>query len=753
MRHASTGTGLRNPARTSFALAVGFALALAGVIAATLPPIMRLETQVGLGWLFLLRGARPAPPEVVIVSIDHESSQHLGLPNIPGKWPRSLHARLIEQLTARGARAIVFDVNFAEARDSAQDAQLADAMRAADNVVLFEHLDLDPPSPAADPSFGAMSLETRVPPIDLLARAAAGLAPFPLPKVPARVSQVWLFKAGAGDVPTLPVLALQQYARPYYASFRNLIATARQTRGLDAGPHSLPPPSADLAATARGLREAFQRHPALAEAISERLALAGPTEAVAMHRVLLETYAGSDARYLDLYGPPRSITTVPYHAALTVGRLRDQLGAEVDLRDKAIFVGSSESFYFEQRDGFYTVFSQPDGLDMSGVEIAATTFANLLEGRSLVPLAWGLQLLLIAVWGLFMAALLMLLPGVLTVPAAAALAAGGMGTAYLLFTAHGIWLPVVVPLLLQVPLALGAALLGHYLYMRRRRERLHETLAVYLPRGAVAALAQPAAVATQLGRTVFGVCLATDIARYSELSEGLAPDALRALLNRYFELLFAPVRRYGGEVCDIKGDAMLAVWTDGRGDELRTAACRAALDIFRAVNGFGRDLEGARLPTRIGLHCGHMELGTVGSGDHFEYRPVGDIVNTATRIEGLSKHLGTWLLASDEVVAGLRGIVTREMGCFQPVGKSTPVIIHELLTHDDGSNPPFDSVAFNLALKEFRTGDWSAAHAAFADYLSSHERDGPTKFYLRLCARYQRRPPPNWDGTITLRDK
>jgi adenylate cyclase len=736
------------------AIAVGVSLALIGAAAASLPLTARLETQVGLGWLFALRGPRPAPLDVIVVSIDHESSRRLHLPNVPRKWPRGLHARLIERLNARGVRAIAFDVNFVDPGDPIQDAKLARAMRKAGNVLLFEYLRRVSALGMAGEDMADLALERRVPPVAPLAKAAAGLAPFPLPKVSARVSQVWLFKPSAGDAPTLPVLALQQYARPHYPAFKDLLAEAwHEPRMIPVG-RALPTQDQELVHAVRKLREIFQVHPALVDSVRKSLADADHGSAAAIHRALLETYAGPDARYLDFYGPPRSITTVPYYAVLQPGPVRDHLGAAVDLRDKMVFVGFSENLQPEQSDGFYTVFSQADGLDISGVEIAATTFANLLEGRTVTPLPWSAHLMLIAGWGLLLGVVLVSLPGMMTVPAAGALIAGAVATASYLFNSNGIWLPIAVPVLLQAPLGLGGALLAHYLCMRRGRQRLHETLAVYLPKGAVAELAKPAANATQLGHTTFGVCLATDIARYTALSESMPPDVLRVLLNRYFELLFAPVRRHRGEVYDIKGDAMLAIWTEGRERELRAAACHAALDIFHAVDGFGRDVAGARLPTRIGLHCGEMELGTVGSGDHFEYRPLGDIINTATRIEGLSKHLGTWALASSNVIAGLDDIATREIGCFQPVGKSKPLIIYELLPRtDEAMAAAHNGVAFDEALREFRAGDWSAAQAAFAEYLSTHERDGPAKFYLRLCARYQRRPPPHWDGTIMLREK
>ena len=85
------------------------------------------------------------------------------------------------------------------------------------------------------------------------------------------------------------------------------------------------------------------------------------------------------------------------------------------------------------------------------------------------------------------------------------------------------------------------------------------------------------------------------------------------------------------------------------------------------------------MPTRIGLHSGRMVLGHVGAMDHYEYRAVGDIVNTAARIEGLNKRFRTRILASDDVLVGLDDFLTRRLGTFVLAGKSKPLVIHELI--------------------------------------------------------------------------
>ena len=68
-----------------------------------------MEDNFGLGLLFKLRGTRKAPPEVVVISIDKESSEYLNVSDNPDKWPRSFHARLTEILTEKGAEVVGLD--------------------------------------------------------------------------------------------------------------------------------------------------------------------------------------------------------------------------------------------------------------------------------------------------------------------------------------------------------------------------------------------------------------------------------------------------------------------------------------------------------------------------------------------------------------------------------------------------------------------------------------------------------------------
>ena len=191
--------------RLSKAVTVGLVTGIVGLVASLVPVGLHVEENIGLDLLFKLRGAREAPSDVIIVTMDKVSADNLNLQAEPDKWPRSLHARLIENLVKEGATVIGFDIIFDEARSVEDDNLFAEAIRNAGNVVLCECLKKEtvPLTDEDGASKVDLNIERLVPPIPPLARSAIALAPFPLPKVPVKVSQYWTFKTAAGDKPTL----------------------------------------------------------------------------------------------------------------------------------------------------------------------------------------------------------------------------------------------------------------------------------------------------------------------------------------------------------------------------------------------------------------------------------------------------------------------------------------------------------------------------------------------------------------------
>lgn len=639
-----------------------------GVLAVLFPPLQDLVEDADLSWLFAARGTRPAPEDVVVVSIDKASAAELNVPEEPHRWPRRLHAQLIDRMHAAGARVIGFDLIFKAPQTPVDDSALADAIRRAGNVVLFSYLGIQ--------THGGARVERVVEPLPMLRDAARTTAIFPLPKYPKRVNQFWVRKTGAGDVPTFPSTMLREFAPDLFSALR------------------IP-----------------------------------------------------DSVYINFYGPARSVRTVPFVRAL--------LDAPPQLfAGKAVFVGLSEPMQTDQLDTFHTVYSQPDGSDLSGVEIGATAFANLREGSWLRPTGFGASLAVIIAWGLVITLLCQVFSTLHSVAVVVIAGAVYFGLAVLLFANEFVSLPLFVPLVVQAPVALFGTTMARYLVENREKRKVRDALQRYLPAAVIDDIADDIAHGRQTQHLVHGACVATDAQSYTALSERMSPQSLGQFMNRYYGVLFPVVRQYDGFVSDVVGDAMLALWTSLNVPDAhrRAQACRAALHMARAVDEFNRT-QPMPLPTRFGIHAGEMALGNVGTGDHYEYRAVGDMVNTTSRVQGLNKLLGTRVLATAEALRDVDGLLVRPFGAFRLAGKSQLVEIFELVAEDgvasDSDRQHCERFASARAL--FNTGEWARARDEFQVVAENYPEDGAAKYFRDVSSRYLVTPPSaNWDGAIEV---
>jgi adenylate cyclase len=735
-------------------LLAGLFVALAGVGLAISPLGTDLEQRVGLSWLFDRRGPVEPPVEVAVVAMDSRTGEQLGLPVLPRDWPRSMHAQLVDALVARGAEVIVFDVHFGRDKDAADDQALVDAVARAGRVVLVELL-TGKRQPISDPQgrhVGMVWSEERVPPFAGLEAAAAGLATFPLPKEGASVSQLWVFKQSTDNAPTLPAVALQLYAReqtPAVVDLARAVAPDAFTGVPDvaqafADPHV-------LRNFMRAMREGYQGS-------LDRLGVFDATSPVdppiLPEQALEHLYGGEANRFINFYGPPGTIKTVPYHAVIR-GSDPNVPAEALDFRGKVVFVGYADMFDPGQPDRFYTVYTRDDGVDLSGVEIAATGFANLLTNRSLAPVAGWYAVSILAGFGLLIGLLVYALPAYVGVPVAFALAGLFGFAAQTAFNQHAIIWPVATPLLVQAPLALFIGLLGQYLLERRRGQRISDAINYYLPDDIARDLSRDKISADRINQVVYGTCLATDMAGFSTVAEQMPPGELAEYLNDYFETLAAPLKHHGVQVTEFRADAIMCAWTAKEpSPDPRRKALLAALDAGEALQDFKRRHEAAEGSLRIGLEAGEVYVGHAGGGGRFVYSIVGDTANTASRVEGLNKHLNTRILATGDVIEGFDDILTRYLGAFQFVGKHGGIPVHEVVALRVNATPEqlALSEAFGEAQRLCEAGDWAAAAEGFERLLGQFPDDGPAGYLLARCRRAMAEPDAGIDPAVVRMD-
>lgn len=731
----------------------GAVIGLLGLALSFFPTVHDLEEDLGLGLLFKLRGAVKAPAEVLVVSMDRESSERLNLSPNPDRWPRSVHAALINRLAQLGARVIVFDVYFIEPRSAADDASLAKAIHEARNVVLAEALRREEVTLPDAEHVIVRPLKTLEP----ISQAAFATAPFVLPRFPIRVSQYWTFQTSAGDWPTFPVVAFQLYALPVYPQFGELLARVDRAQAAKLPKNAAAEIRARGAARfMRAIREIFEGDPKLADKMIAELEHAGVRDAT-QHRLLrslIRMYGGENERYLNFYGPPRTVRTIPYYKALRLGEIADG-EAPVDLNGKTVFVGFSEILLAERQDSFHTVFSQANGVFISGVEIGATAFANLLEDSPVRPLGATAYILLILTWGLVVA-FICRATGTIGAAVSTVLLDGlYLGLVDYQFTVHAAWYPVVTPMF-QGLCGFAGAMLLNYFEVNKERQNIRSALGYYVPSEVVNQLAQNIVDIRRGGQTVYGACLFADAAGYTNLSEKMGAQELSDLMHRYFETTFEPIKQNDGFVVELKGDSILALWKGPQPDaRIGTRACTAALGLAKAVARFNRTLVGLTLPTRIAVHAGEIFLGNIGAGDHYEYGITGDTVNTAARLDGLNKFLGTEILVSAEV-SGLDGFLKREAGAFLLKGKAQAVVVYELLgaAEEAADTQRNACLMFAQGLSAFRQRAWKDAETSFNQCVELLGEDHLASFYLKLCEGYRRHPPEDsWAGVIVMDEK
>jgi adenylate cyclase len=160
------------------------------------------------------------------------------------------------------------------------------------------------------------------------------------------------------------------------------------------------------------------------------------------------------------------------------------------------------------------------------------------------------------------------------------------------------------------------------------------------------------------------------------------------------------------------------------------------------------------LHTRIGINTGEMVVGNMGTAQKMDYTIMGNSVNLASRLEGVNKQYGTWILASEITrrEAG-DGFAWRQMDKVRPVGIQEPVRLFELIDEKSAADArTLEAVEiFHQAQALFEGRQWDEAAKRFEEVQKILPADGPADVFLKRCREFKKKPPPDdWDGVFSL---
>ena len=253
--------------------------------------------------------------------------------------------------------------------------------------------------------------------------------------------------------------------------------------------------------------------------------------------------------------------------------------------------------------------------------------------------------------------------------------------------------------------------------------------------------------------------LFSDIRSFTNISERNKPETTVAFLNRYFTVMVDIIKKHGGTIDKFIGDAIMALFgTPVSYEDNCRRAVAAAYEMRQALPDVPlEDLvmpEGMTFNIGLGIHYGDVIVGSIGSKDKTDYSVIGDSVNLASRLEGLTKTYGTQLLVSDSVVNEIpKGeFVFRHLDDVKVKGKAIAVPIYAVDRSID-EFPPVYRDAYNKGIELYTQGVFRLAKDYFTQALAAVADDKASKLMISRCEEFIANPPDHWDGAIAFTTK
>jgi adenylate cyclase len=715
------------------ALLIGLALSVLrfqGCLYLSLTDIRAMDYRL------LQRGVLKPGPEVAIVAVDDGSVAKIGR----WPWPRSILAKLVDEVAAADPAVIGFDIVFSESSEfpekngfsarpenldpktwdtvqaamKDQDASLVGALKRSDRAVLGYFFDFEGPR---DPN-----MSSHVSMYNVVQGSATGRSRVPMGR--AMRPNLPPFNAAAREVGYFNVIPDKNDG-----SIRRAPLAVRYGKDM-AIPLSL--------AMLRVYRPSWP--------LVIRFGDFG-VDSVRVGKIDVPVDENGQL-VINYRGPGR---TFPHYPAEDV--LAGKVPAET-FRGKMVLIGITATAVQDIR-------VTPFDVVCPGVEIHANVIDNILRGDFISQPNW---LVLVDIAALLALTLTIGLAMRYTRGAGAAALVVALLALYLigtqwLFVTYGLPLTIVYALL-AIALTYASIAMQHYMTEEREKKKTRKALDLYLS-PSMAKLVSDQPERLKLGGekrelTVFF----SDIRGFTSFAERLQPEDLVELLNVYLGNMTDIIFEYDGMLDKYIGDAVMAVWGAPLPQEDHARrACRATMKMLSRLESLNEEWQERgwpRLSVGIGLNTGPMVFGNMGSAKHLSLTVMGDNVNLGSRLEGLNKLYGTHAIATESTLRAAGDVVVaRELDLVRVKGKLEAVRIFEMLgVNGDRARWALLLERFNAGIEAYRQRRWEGARAVFRAILEENPDDGPSRLYLARCqAMLATPPPPDWDGVTVMETK
>lgn len=298
------------------------------------------------------------------------------------------------------------------------------------------------------------------------------------------------------------------------------------------------------------------------------------------------------------------------------------------------------------------------------------------------------------------------------------------------------------------------------LYYKRAsftEQRLRRAFSRFVPEEVIDRLTEDAASETEsINEKRKVAVLICDIRNFTSISERNKPENVVSFLNEYFKKMVEVIKKHGGAIDKFMGDAIMALFgTPVSYEDNARRAVDAALEMQSLVPGISCSNlfipEGMNFNVGIGIHYGDVIVGSIGCAEKSDYTVIGDTVNLASRLEGLTKSYGAGIIISGAVKNELnRKYNLLHLDTVKVKGKSVGVQIYRV--DENALNADYVQ-CYKKALDLYTNGAWNLAASYFerAQQLLPADKSA-SKMYER-CLEFISNPPLNWDGAYSLNTK
>jgi adenylate cyclase len=254
--------------------------------------------------------------------------------------------------------------------------------------------------------------------------------------------------------------------------------------------------------------------------------------------------------------------------------------------------------------------------------------------------------------------------------------------------------------------------------------------------------------------------LFSDVRGFTTISEGMDPKELSLLMNEFLTPLSRVVYKYRGTIDKYMGDCIMAFWGAPLPDKDHARnAVLAGIEMqatLHALQPHFKERGWPEIRVGVGINSGRVSVGNMGSEVRVAYTVMGDEVNLASRLEGITKQYGVNIIVSENTRLLVKEFLYRELDHVRVKGKDKPVAIYEpVALASEASKALHDEVKlFHEVRRLYRKQDWDQAELQLMNLQRMSPDIALYRIYTERVIYFRKNPPsPDWDGVFVFQAK